>query len=494
MWSRQVIWGNHRIKGGVLKPAANAWASNVVWGTLADDQGENIVWGTLCADDCENIVWGTVADELENIVWGTIADGENIVWGTADQGENIVWGTVDLENIVWGTACGGDSCENIVWGTAMDLENIVWGTLDNGENIVWGTTMDLENIVWGTGQRPREHRVGHVGRRGRDLGQQRRGRRAVRRSVGGAGQLRPDAARRSLPATDAATVANAIVADVGTDGHPDHHHGRRTLMEKMPFRDAQEVIDVHAVIATAQKVTTSDWRQALPVLTGTMATLRELRLSDAPALLAMLSTEEVARFISPPPTTVEGFERFIAWTHRERAAGNYTCFAVVPHNMDTAIGIFQVRQLEPGFGTAEWGFAIGSPFWGTGIFLDAAAQVIDFAFDVIGTRRLEARAATANGRGNGALRKVGAVQEGVLRKSFLRDGEYLDQILWTILDDDWRRSRSQWRQTYPLITGVPGGTEAAARTGIPCSLPFSARVFPAMAFDTFRLRPVRSRP
>jgi len=151
LWSRQVIWGNHRIKGGVLKPAANAWASNIVWGTLADDQGENIVWGTLCADDCENIVWGTAADELENIVWGTVADdGENIVWGTADAGENIVWGTADLENIVWGTACGGDSCENIVWGTAMDLENIVWGTAADGENIVWGTNFDLENIVWGT--------------------------------------------------------------------------------------------------------------------------------------------------------------------------------------------------------------------------------------------------------------------------------------------------------------------------------------------------------
>jgi ribosomal-protein-alanine N-acetyltransferase len=218
-------------------------------------------------------------------------------------------------------------------------------------------------------------------------------------------------------------------------------------MEKMPFRDAEEVVDVHAVMASSRTVTTSDWRQALPVLTGAVATLRELRLSDAPALLAMLSTEEVSRFISPPPTTVEGFERFIAWTHRERAAGNYICYAVVPHNMDTAIGIFQVRQLEPGFDTAEWGFAIGSAFWGSGVFVDAATLVVDFAFEIIGTRRLEARAATGNGRGNGALRKIGAVQEGVLRKSFLRNGEYLDQILWTLLADDWRRARSGWSQT-----------------------------------------------
>jgi RimJ/RimL family protein N-acetyltransferase len=216
-------------------------------------------------------------------------------------------------------------------------------------------------------------------------------------------------------------------------------------MEKLTLRDVQPATSVRAAVAAARTTTTtSDWKQALPVLTGSMVTLRELRISDATSLLAMLSTEEVARFISPPPTTVEGFERFIAWTQRERAAGNYACFAVVPHGMDTAVGIFQVRQLEPGFGTAEWGFAIGSAFWGTGVFMDSARMVIDFAFDIIGTHRLEARAAILNGRGNGALRKIGAMQEGILRKSFLRNGEYLDQALWTILDEDWRAQRIIW--------------------------------------------------
>ena len=214
-------------------------------------------------------------------------------------------------------------------------------------------------------------------------------------------------------------------------------------MTKLTLRDVQPVNSIRAAHAATRTVT-SDWKQALPVLTGSMVTLRELRISDAASLLAMLSTEEVARFISPPPTTVEGFERFIAWTQRERAAGNYACFAVVPHGMDTAIGIFQVRQLEPGFGTAEWGFALGSAFWGTGMFMDGARMVIDFAFDVIGTHRLEARAAILNGRGNGALRKIGAMQEGILRKSFLRNGEYLDQALWTILDEDWRAQRIIW--------------------------------------------------
>ena len=71
-------------------------------------------------------------------------------------------------------------------------------------------------------------------------------------------------------------------------------------------------------------------------------------------------------------------------------------------------------------------------------------MVIDFAFHTIQTHRLEARAAILNGRGNGALRKIGAMQEGILRKSFLRNGEYLDQALWTILDEDWKQQRVIW--------------------------------------------------
>ncbi len=76
------------------------------------------------------------------------------------------------------------------------------------------------------------------------------------------------------------------------------------------------------------------------------------------------------------------------------------------------------------------------------MFLDGARLIVDFAFHVLGTHRLEARAALRNGRGNGALRKLGAVQEGVLRRSFLRNGERLDQALWTILAEEWRGVRA----------------------------------------------------
>jgi RimJ/RimL family protein N-acetyltransferase len=210
-------------------------------------------------------------------------------------------------------------------------------------------------------------------------------------------------------------------------------------MEKMPYRVE---LDTIAVPLTIGKGVSTGWQQGLPTLTGRQVVLRELRVSDAPALFALLTTEEVSRFISPPPSTVEGFERFISWTIRQRSAGSYACFAVTLRGLDTAVGIFQLRQLEPGFGVAEWGFAIGSACWGTGVFQDSAGLVLEFAFDTLGVRRLEARAAVLNGRGNGALQKIGAVQECVLRKSFLRNGQHLDQVLYAVIDIDWRNSRA----------------------------------------------------
>lgn len=211
----------------------------------------------------------------------------------------------------------------------------------------------------------------------------------------------------------------------------------------------QPATAMHAGVSSAVTVE-SNWRQALPVLTGAGITLRELELSDAPSLFAMLTTEEVSRFISPPPSTVEGFERFIAWTKLQREAGQYICFAVVPAGMSTAIGLFQVRSLASDFSTAEWGFALGSSFWGTGLFVTGARLVIEFAFDTVGIHRLEARASVENGRGNGALKKLGAIPEGVLRRAFLRNGRYHDQVLWSIIDTDWQAA-SQDQEARPSI-------------------------------------------
>jgi len=187
-----------------------------------------------------------------------------------------------------------------------------------------------------------------------------------------------------------------------------------------------------------ETVTRGDWRAGLPVLRGRQLVLREIRESDAQALMTLLGTEEVSRFIWEPPSSIDVFEAFIAKARAQRAAGACACYVVTLKGLDTAIGLFQIREVTPGLSTAEWGFAIASDFWGTGVFTEAASLVLEFVFNTLRSHRLEARSATRNGRGHSALKKLGAVEEGVLRKSLLRDGQYLDQTLYAIIAEEWR--------------------------------------------------------
>ena len=182
-----------------------------------------------------------------------------------------------------------------------------------------------------------------------------------------------------------------------------------------------------------------NWRNMPPVLKGTGVALREVETGDAAALLALLSRDEIAQVIAPPPQSVPDLQARIEAARVERLDGRGICFAVVPERRAEPVGLFRIREIERGFGSAEWEFVIAPEYWGGGLFFAAAAAVVDFAFDVLTVHRLEARAAVHNGRGNGALRKIGAVQEGVLRRSLQQEHGWVDQALWTIISDDWRK-------------------------------------------------------
>ena len=185
------------------------------------------------------------------------------------------------------------------------------------------------------------------------------------------------------------------------------------------------------------------WRAALPLLRTHTAVLREVTGSDARSLSLAMSTPEVRQYLPVGPTTEEQFARFIRWARNERRGGRYICFAVAPHSHSCAAGLFQLWPVEPGFGTAEMGFALDEALWGTGIFIDCATAIIDFAVDTLGVRRLEFRSAVTNARGTAALLKLGAVPEGTLRRCFPCPAGLVDHTMWSILIDDWRRRRTR---------------------------------------------------
>ena len=163
-WGRQLIWGNHRVWGGVLTPSANAW-SETQWGDERTPEGADVTWGEIQASNgstagsqpwsvhcidltCSSADWGA----SENVVWGSACGGNDCQTGPltvdlssllsgATVSQTIVWGTNDADTTVWST--GG---QTIVWGTTNGA-TIIWGA--SGQTIVWGTT-DSDTIVWGT--------------------------------------------------------------------------------------------------------------------------------------------------------------------------------------------------------------------------------------------------------------------------------------------------------------------------------------------------------
>jgi RimJ/RimL family protein N-acetyltransferase len=195
-------------------------------------------------------------------------------------------------------------------------------------------------------------------------------------------------------------------------------------------------------------VIVSTWRTELPTLAGRSVTLREPVFQDVGALVELLSLRDATRFGIDEPMSDLVVQDLIDRAARERAAGLAVTYVITVTASRTVVGLVQVRQLDPAFEAAEWECTIAPSARGAGIFLEAARLTGSFVFGTIGAHRLEARVLLQNGRANGALRKLGAVQEGVLRRSVRRAGEYFDQVMWSLLKEDWGE---HWVSTAPRV-------------------------------------------
>jgi serine protease AprX len=125
-WSGHVIWGNHLV-GGQIRAGANAWRTDVVWGSAQAPEGTRIVLGTSLGTGGENVVWGTAC-------------------GGADCDPSTSPGA---GRMVWGTACA--DCDP---STALGAGNIVWAT-----NVLDDTSLGAGDVVWGAPAIRRRSRI-----------------------------------------------------------------------------------------------------------------------------------------------------------------------------------------------------------------------------------------------------------------------------------------------------------------------------------------------
>jgi RimJ/RimL family protein N-acetyltransferase len=166
--------------------------------------------------------------------------------------------------------------------------------------------------------------------------------------------------------------------------------------------------------------------------------LREPVIADALPLLTALPEGALAEVLPDPPSaSVTGLETFVDRVQRARRSGTLACWAIVPAEGDVPVGLIGLRALDHAATLVEGVAVLADEFRGTSLFQSAARLALAFAFERMGVHRIEFRVDVQNGRANGALRKLGALQEGVLRRARVTERDAHDQVLWAMLSSDW---------------------------------------------------------
>lgn len=147
------------------------------------------------------------------------------------------------------------------------------------------------------------------------------------------------------------------------------------------------------------------WTMRLPRLEGRLVSLREVQLDDTAQVAEFLSDPRVSRHVSPPPRNIAEIEDWIRLARFRRGDGLRACFAIRLQHTDSLIGIGQIFR-PPGHDFPEWGWSLSPCVWGTGVFIEVAGLLLEFARDSLASAELVARVFAMNYRAEQALRKL----------------------------------------------------------------------------------------
>jgi RimJ/RimL family protein N-acetyltransferase len=186
-------------------------------------------------------------------------------------------------------------------------------------------------------------------------------------------------------------------------------------------------------------------RVQVPVLEGRVVRLEPLAEHHVAGLWDASRDTRTWQWLSVvQPETREEWDSWIAQAFDAADAGSEVPFATVSHERDV-VGSTRYLALRPEHRSLEIGWTWLHPSaWGTGANVEAKLLQLEYAFDVLGYRRVEFKTDALNERSRGALEAIGATFEGVHRKHMLvREGENRDSAWFAILDEDWPGVRTR---------------------------------------------------
>ena len=165
--------------------------------------------------------------------------------------------------------------------------------------------------------------------------------------------------------------------------------------------------------------------------------LRPFDFGDVDDVLSYASEPEFARYLPiPQPYTRDDAVQFIA---RQLLAEWSTRPAFAMELEGHVVGGLGLRIHERDK-RAELGYALGKQHWGKGLTPEAARTVIDWGFERYGLHKVYARADLRNSRSWRVMDKLGMVREGVLRGHEKPRDEYVDDVYYGVLREEWERA------------------------------------------------------
>ncbi|WP_433243344.1 GNAT family N-acetyltransferase [Streptosporangium sp. CA-135522] len=179
-------------------------------------------------------------------------------------------------------------------------------------------------------------------------------------------------------------------------------------------------------------------------LEGDAVRLEPLTLAHVPDLfLAGGGDEEVWRWL---PISTPREESDLERTAEQLIGDPESVpFAVISRETGRAVG-WTTYIATPGYADSiEIGWTwYGRAVWRSAVNTECKVLLIDHAFGKLGFNRVQLKTDILNTRSQAAIRRIGGVHEGVLRRQRRRtDGTWRDTTYFSILDDEWPAHRAR---------------------------------------------------